>query len=254
MVSAIVGHFVDAIAITTIVAINAVVGFAQEFRAERAVTALRAMTAPRGERDPGRRRAGPARGGDRRGRRAPARARRRGGCRFTPRRSPRARPRRGDPHRREPPPSTRRSAAAPPESILAERFGDVFLGTSVASGTGRAIVEHTAKDSEIGAHRIGARGPRVEHHPAARATREARKGHRRRVRGARGHRRPRGDAAGLCLARRAAHLGVAGSGPPCPRGCPPSSRSPSPSACTGWVNAACSSGASPRSRPSDRRR
>jgi Ca2+-transporting ATPase len=41
------GELVDAIAIGAIVIINALVGFFQEFRAERAVLALRAMTAPR---------------------------------------------------------------------------------------------------------------------------------------------------------------------------------------------------------------
>jgi Ca2+-transporting ATPase len=46
-ISALLGEIVDAIAIGAIVVINALVGFFQEFRAERAVLALRAMTAPR---------------------------------------------------------------------------------------------------------------------------------------------------------------------------------------------------------------
>jgi Ca2+-transporting ATPase len=41
------GEVVDAIAISTIVVVNGLVGFFQEYRAEQAVTALRAMTAPR---------------------------------------------------------------------------------------------------------------------------------------------------------------------------------------------------------------
>lgn len=45
--SALLGEAVDAAAIAAIVFINGVVGFFQEYRAERAVLALRAMTAPR---------------------------------------------------------------------------------------------------------------------------------------------------------------------------------------------------------------
>ncbi len=41
------GQVADGVAILTIVALNGVIGFFQEFRAERAVMALRAMTAPR---------------------------------------------------------------------------------------------------------------------------------------------------------------------------------------------------------------
>ena len=47
IVSALLGELADAIAIGAIVLINGIVGFLQEFRAERAVQALRGMTSPR---------------------------------------------------------------------------------------------------------------------------------------------------------------------------------------------------------------
>jgi len=47
IVSAVLGEVADAIAIGAIVVLNGLVGFLQEHRAERAVLALRAMTAPR---------------------------------------------------------------------------------------------------------------------------------------------------------------------------------------------------------------
>ncbi len=47
LVSGVVGEVVDAVAIGAIVVLNALVGFFQEYRAEQAMQALRAMTAPR---------------------------------------------------------------------------------------------------------------------------------------------------------------------------------------------------------------
>ena len=47
LISVALGETADAIAITSIVALNGTIGFLQEHRAERAIQALRAMTAPR---------------------------------------------------------------------------------------------------------------------------------------------------------------------------------------------------------------
>ncbi len=150
------GHGVDAAAIAAIVAVNAVVGFLQEHRAEKAVLALRSMTAPR------------------------ATVLRDGRARVVP--SAEVVP--GDvllleagdlvaadgkilaahdlrtveaPLTGESVPVEKGASPAPAGAPLAERTDSVFLGTSVATGTGRAEVVATGMRTEMGkiAHLIG---------------------------------------------------------------------------------------------------
>lgn len=149
VLSASLGEVADAIAIGSIVIINALVGFFQEYRAERAVLALRSMTAPR------------------------ARVVRDGRMQMisasyvTP----------GDllvlesgdivaadarlieanvlstleaPLTGESTPVVKQTAPAAPDAPLAERHDHVFMGTSVATGTALAEVTATGMKSELG--------------------------------------------------------------------------------------------------------
>jgi P-type Ca2+ transporter type 2C len=149
VISAILGEVADAIAIGTILIINALVGFFQEYRAEKAMLALRSMTAPR------------------------ARVRRDGhavtlsAADVVP----------GDvllleagdivaadarlveahamstneaPLTGESAPVEKGTAAAPSGAPLAERHDSVFMGTSVSTGTGSAEVIATGMLTELG--------------------------------------------------------------------------------------------------------
>lgn len=149
VLSAALGEVADAIAIGAIVTVNALVGFFQEYRAERAVLALRSMTAPR------------------------ARVIRNGRSEIIP--AAHVVP--GDilaleagdvvaadarlleanvlstkeaALTGESTPVRKRTEATPPEAPLAERHDYVFLGTSVATGTGLAAVTATGMHSELG--------------------------------------------------------------------------------------------------------
>jgi Ca2+-transporting ATPase len=149
VLSAALGEWLDAIAIGAIVILNAVIGFFQEHRAERAVMALRAMTAPRARvmRDghsvmlpaneivPGDvlvLEAGDVTGADARLRTAHA---------LTTNEAPLT---------GESTPVEKTTAPTGPDTPLAERHDFVFMGTSVATGTGLAEVVATGMQTELG--------------------------------------------------------------------------------------------------------
>ena len=149
VVSVAVGERVDGIAIITIVVLNAIVGFFQEYRAEQAVAALAEMTAPR------------------------ARAIRDGDSQIIPA----AEVVRGDllvlaegdlvaadarlseaammrvseaPLTGESEPVEKATGEYPAETALGDRKNMVFLGTSVVSGSGLGLVVATGMDTEVG--------------------------------------------------------------------------------------------------------
>jgi P-type Ca2+ transporter type 2C len=149
VMSVALGELLDAIAIGAIVIVNAVIGFFQEHRAERAVMALRSMTAPRARvmRDghgvivpaatvvPGDLlvlEAGDITAADARLRTAHA---------LTTNEAPLT---------GESAPVEKSARATAPETPLAERQDFVFMGTSVATGTGLAEVVATGMQTELG--------------------------------------------------------------------------------------------------------
>ena len=149
VLSAALGEILDASAIAVIVVLNALIGFAQEYRAGRAMSALRAMSAPRARvsRD-GRVVAIAAReivpgdllvldAGDivaADARLVVADALSTNEASLTG----------------ESAPVEKRTEAAPANAPLAERFDSVFSGTAIAMGSGRARVEATAMRTELG--------------------------------------------------------------------------------------------------------
>jgi Ca2+-transporting ATPase len=152
-VSAWLGEIADAIAIAAIVLINGIVGFVQEHRAERAVQALRSMTAPRARvvRD-GKSALIPAahvvsgdvlllQAGDivaADARLLEANALSTIEAALTG----------------ESQPSRKSVTPSAPDAPLAERQDRVFMGTSVATGTARAKVTATGMRTELGTSRI----------------------------------------------------------------------------------------------------
>ena len=149
IVSLALGEAVDAAAIAVILAINAVIGFLQEHRAERALSALRSMSAPRARvRRDGRSMAIAARmvvpgdllileAGDvaaADARLVSAHALKANEAVLTG----------------ESVPVDKRVAPTPPETPLAERHDVVFMGTSIAAGTGLAEVTATGMRTELG--------------------------------------------------------------------------------------------------------
>ncbi len=149
VISAALGELADAIAIGTIVVLNALVGFAQEFRADRAVLALRTLTAPRARvlRD-GHPQAVPAvdvvvgdllllEAGDI----VAADARVLTAHRLAADEAALT---------GESEPSAKSAAPTPPDAPLAERHDAVFMGTHIADGTGTAEIVATGAATELG--------------------------------------------------------------------------------------------------------
>src|SRR5215475_681386 len=149
LVSVALGEVVDGLAILAIVLLNAVLGFVQECRAERAVSALARLTAPR---------ARVVRGGHAdiiaaadivrgdivlldAGDLVAADARLVEAAVLHANEAPLT---------GESQPVEKQAGICLPETPLAERQNMVFLGTSIAGGSGRALVVATGMDTEVG--------------------------------------------------------------------------------------------------------
>ncbi|NVB78347.1 MAG: cation-translocating P-type ATPase [Kofleriaceae bacterium] len=148
-IAGLLGEVVDAIAIATILVVNALVGFFQEYRADRAVLALRAMTAPHARvvRD-GRPTSIPAAEvvpGDalllESGDIVAADARLVEAHRLTANEAALT---------GESLPNDKRVEPAKAEAPIAEQHDRVFAGTSIAAGTGTAEVIATGMQTQLG--------------------------------------------------------------------------------------------------------
>ena len=150
VISGLLGERMDAIAILTIVILNAVIGFYQEFKAEKSIAALKKMTSPHAtvQRD-GQVTSIPASGvvaGDilalEAGDLVAADARLLEAASLKCIESALT----GESHA-----VTKQAAALEQGDIpLGDRENMVFMGTSVAAGTGQAVVVATAMDTELG--------------------------------------------------------------------------------------------------------
>jgi Ca2+-transporting ATPase len=149
LVSALLGEVADALAIGAILLANAVVGTFQELRAERAIQALRSMTAPRAQviRE-GRRRTIPAAAivpGDllvlEAGEVVAADARLREASGLATNEASLT---------GESLPAEKAPGEVPASAGLAERTNSVFMGTAVVAGTGQAEVTATGMGTELG--------------------------------------------------------------------------------------------------------
>jgi len=149
LISGVLREAADAIAIGAIVVINAIVGFLQEYRAERAILALRSMTAPRARvvRD-GQQTTVPATEvvpGDllllEAGDIVAADAYLVEAHAFSANEAPLT---------GESVPVDKALVPVAADAALAERHDRVFMGTSISSGTGKAVVNATGMATELG--------------------------------------------------------------------------------------------------------
>lgn len=150
VISGVLGEVVDAIAILAIVVLNADIGFYQEFNAEKSIAALKKMTAPQAKvRRDGQVTSIPASGivaGDilplEAGDLVAADARLLEAASLKCIESPLT---------RESKAVTKQPATLEQGDIpLGDRENMVFMGTSVAAGTGQAVVVATAMNTELG--------------------------------------------------------------------------------------------------------